>query len=86
MRVIATDDSPSTTGRSLVPVNRAGTASGHASAHNPRPSAAFLAQLVAMTQQAPQTRLRRRASAGHAAMLYAAAARVERPSVFTISM
>lgn len=53
---------------------------------NPRPSAAFLAQLVATAQSAPQTRLRRRATADHAAALYAAADRRDRPSVIKVSM
>lgn len=54
--------------------------------HNQRPSATFLAQLVAIAQGAPQTRARRRATAGHAAALYAAAARIARPSVIKVSL
>src|SRR5688572_17811363 len=75
MRVGVTGDSPSATGRSLVPVDRPDAASeSSAHHHNQRPSAAFLAQLVATAQGAPQTRARRRATAGHAAAVYAAAA------------
>lgn len=37
----------------------------------PRPSAAFLAQLIAITQQAPQTRMRRQADPAEAASRYA---------------
>jgi hypothetical protein len=85
MRV--TDDSPSATGRSLVPVVRHdATSDGTAHSRNPRPSAVFLAQLVATAQQAPQTRVRRRATADHAAALYAAADRRDRPSVIKVSM
>jgi hypothetical protein len=52
-----------------------------------RPSAAFLAQLVATAQSAPQTRARRRSTAGDAAALYAAAAAsVARPGVIRISL
>jgi hypothetical protein len=39
-----------------------------------RPSAAFLAQLIAIAQQAPQTRQRRRAEPGDASAAYASAA------------
>jgi hypothetical protein len=83
MRVGITQDLPSATGRSLVAVDDSRAAIGSAAGGGPaRPSAAFLAQLVAIAQGAPQTRARRRATAGHAAALYAAAAgRIERPSV-----
>jgi len=82
-----TEDSPSATGRSLVPVARHGSASsGPARSHNPRPSAVFLAQLVATAQQAPQTRLRRRATADDVAALYAAADRRHRPSMIKVSL
>ena len=57
-----------------------------ANRHNQRPSAAFLAQLVATAQGAPQTRARRRATAGHAAAVYAAAASIARPGVIKISL
>jgi hypothetical protein len=40
---------------------------------NPRPSALFLAQLIATAQKAPQTRQRRRAEPADAAQRYAAA-------------
>jgi hypothetical protein len=83
MRV--TDDSPSATGRSLVPVAQHGSANA-AGLHHARPSTAFLAQLVAVAQGAPQTRVRRRATAGDAAALYSAAARIERPRLIKISM
>jgi hypothetical protein len=87
MRISVTEDSPSATGRSLIPVTRPEAA--HESSercHNQRPSAVFLAQLVAIAQGAPQTRARRRASAGHAAALYAAAASIARPSVIKVSL
>jgi hypothetical protein len=85
MRISVSEDSPSGTGRSLVPVDGPGSARG-AGVHHTRPAATFLAQLVAIAQGAPQTRLRRRASAGHAAALYAAAARIARPSVIKVSL
>jgi hypothetical protein len=85
MQISVTEDSPSATGRSLVPVGGPGAARG-AGVHHGRPAATFLAQLVAIAQGAPQTRLRRRASAGYAAALYAAAARIEQPSAIKISM
>jgi hypothetical protein len=88
MRVSVTGDSPpSTTGRGLVPLTRPDAA--HESSercHNQRPSAAFLAQLVATAQGAPQTRARRRATAGHAAAVYAAAASSARPGVIKVSL
>jgi hypothetical protein len=78
MRDSVTDDSPSATGRGLVPVTRPGSAGGDpARPHYARPSAVFLAQLVAVAQGAPQTRARRQTTAGHAAALYAAAARLD---------
>lgn len=40
---------------------------------NSRPAAAFLAQLIATNQQAPQTRARRRAEPEEACAVYAAA-------------
>jgi hypothetical protein len=81
------NDSTTGAGRALVPVARAGTASATpAGARNPRPSAAFIAHLVATAQGAPQTRSRRRATADHAATLYAAAARKDRPSAVAVSM
>jgi hypothetical protein len=83
MRV--TDDSPSATGRSLVPVAPHGPAAATHGPHHARPSATFLAQLVAGAQGAPQTRARRRASPGHAAALYAAAATIARPGVIKVS-
>ena len=50
------------------------------------PRALFLAQLIAIAQGAPQTRARRRASAGHAAALYAAAATIARPGAIKVSL
>jgi hypothetical protein len=85
MRISVTEDSPSATGRSLVPVGGTCAARG-AGVYHGRLAATFLAQLVAVAQGAPQTRLRRRASAGHAAALYAAAANIARPSVIKISL
>jgi hypothetical protein len=84
MRV--TDNSPSATGRNLVPVAQHGSAGTATEAHHSRPSAAFLAQLVAIAQGAPQTRVRCRATAGDAAALYGAAARIERPRLIKVSM
>ena len=84
--MLVTDNSPSATGRSLVPVAQHGPAGGvSAGPHHSRPSAPFLAQLVAIAQGAPQTRIRRRATADHAAALYAAAAAGQpRPSVIKV--
>jgi hypothetical protein len=87
MRVGVTGDSPSAAGRSLVPVTPPGVArEGSARVRHQRPSAAFLAQLVATAQGVPQTRARRRASAGHAAATYAAAANIARPGVIKVSL
>jgi hypothetical protein len=75
---LAQSDAPAETapdlptfGRALVLVG-----SGQETAVDPpgsRPSAMFLAQLIATAQQAPQTRRRRRAQASEAGALYAAA-------------
>jgi hypothetical protein len=57
-------------GRALVAVG-----SGRGTAVDPagsRPSAVFLAQLIATAQQAPQTRRRRRAEPNEATSIYAA--------------
>jgi hypothetical protein len=57
-------------GRALVAVR-----SGRGTAVDPagsRPSAVFLAQLIATAQQAPQTRRRRRAEPNEASSIYAA--------------
>ncbi len=59
-------------GRGLVPIARARRDADECS-RNPRPSALFLAQLIATAQQAPQTRARRRAEPADAAAHYAAA-------------
>jgi hypothetical protein len=82
----ATDDSPSATGRNLVPVVQPAPAATATRPYRSRPSAAFLAQLVAIAQGAPQTRLRRRAAAGDVAALYSAAARIEQARVVKVSM
>ncbi len=78
-------DSPETTGRSLVPI------AGQDAVRRPvvgagRPLAAFLAQLVAAAQGAPQTRVRRRATLDHATARYAAATRNDPPSVIERSL
>jgi hypothetical protein len=57
------------TGRALVLVGR-GPATAVDSA-GARPSAVFLAQLIATAQRAPQTRRRRRAAPGEASSVYA---------------
>jgi hypothetical protein len=85
MRINGPEHSPSPAGRSLVPVNHRDTPRG-AVVHHARPAAPFVAQLVATAQDAPQTRLRRRGSANHAAALYAAAASIARPSAIKISL
>jgi hypothetical protein len=61
--------------RSLVPLatNPTGTAT---TSRNARPSAAFLAQLIAIAQGVPQTRLRGRAEIGDGVDVYGAAAEV----------
>jgi hypothetical protein len=86
MRIGVTEDSPSGTGRSLVPVSAPDAATTKAHAPHARPCALFLAHLVAIAQGAPQTRARRRASPGHAAERYAAAATIARPSVVKVSL
>jgi hypothetical protein len=89
MRVDDSEDSAPATGRSLVPVNAGVNASGadrRTHAHRWRPSAAFLAQLVATAQSVPQTRVRRRATADHAAAHYAAATRIVQPNAIKKSM
>jgi hypothetical protein len=80
------DDLPSGRGRSLVALGAPGADHVTINARCWRPSAAFLAQLVATAQGAPQTRARRRAAHDQAAALYAAAARVAQPSAIKISM
>jgi hypothetical protein len=80
------EDSPSTTGRSLVPVTQPANPEGTARARGARPLATFLAQLAAVAQGTPQTRARRRANADHAAALYAAADRRDWPGVIKVSM
>ena len=46
-----------------------------------RPLASFVAHLIATAQGAPQTRARHRAGEGHAAAVYTAARRQDRPRV-----
>jgi hypothetical protein len=89
MRADDSEDSSPATGRSLVPVNAGVNDSGagrRTNAHRWRPSAVFLAQLVAAAQGVPQTRARRRAAADHAAAHYAAATRIAQPSAIKKSM
>ena len=86
MRIGVTEDSPSETGRSLVPVSAPEAATAGAHAPNARPCALFLAQLVAIAQGAPQTRARRRASPAHAAARYAATAAIARSSIIKLSL
>jgi len=81
------DDLAVPSGQALVPVGGAGAESAApAGVRSPRPSATFIAHLVATAQGAPQTRSRRRATADHAATLYAAAARKDRPTAIAVSM
>jgi len=61
------------TGRSLVALGRDGYDADRPG-HYSRPTAAFLAHLIATAQKAPQTRQRRRAEPQDVAALYAAAA------------
>ena len=87
MRVSDTGDLPLAAGRSLVPLPRNDAAhDGSVPTVHQRPSAAFLAQLIAIAQAAPQTRVRRRASADHAAAHYAAAATIARPNIIKVSL
>ena len=62
---------PGVQSRALVPVTPSRPRAG--SMARPRPSAAFLAQLIATAQQAPQTRGRRRVEPADARAAYAAA-------------
>jgi hypothetical protein len=67
---VATPAGPPQAGRALVLVG-----SGQRPAVDPagsRPSAVFLAQLIATAQQAPQTRRRRRAEPNEVSTIYAA--------------
>jgi hypothetical protein len=87
MRVNVGGDLPSAAGRSLVPLHTPDAADDNsAPAPHQRPSAVFLAQLIAIAQGAPQTRARRRASAGDAAARYAAAATIARPGMIKVSI
>jgi hypothetical protein len=59
-------------GRALVAVETA--REGRVGRAGPRPSAMFLAQLIAIAQRSPQTRCLRRAEPADASVAYAAAA------------
>jgi hypothetical protein len=63
----------SATSRALVAVSRSPAPDRSGCAESPRPSAAFLAHVIATAQHAPQTRARRRAEPRDAGALYAAA-------------
>lgn len=67
---IGTPAGPPQPGHFLVPV---GASAGTTVKPAGRPSAVFLAQLIATAQQAPQTRQRRRAEPSEARTIYAAA-------------
>jgi len=60
------------TNRALVAVASATNAINAAAAPASRPDAGFLAHLIAMSAQAPQTRLRRRAEPSTASAAYGA--------------
>jgi hypothetical protein len=62
-------------GRALVPTTS--SRSGEGDLKRPQPCAAFLAQLIATAQQAPQTRARRRAEPADARAVYTAATAVD---------
>jgi hypothetical protein len=72
MRASVTGDSPSVEplprGQSLVPVPE--RAAAEAGSRRLRPSAPFLAHLIAAAQGAPQARARRRTAAGDATTIY----------------
>jgi len=72
-RGAASNDVPTPVARSraLVPTIPPAPAASPLAAR--RPSAGFLAQLIATAQQAPQTRARRRAAPDHASAAYGAA-------------
>jgi hypothetical protein len=59
-------------GRALIPATSSPAVEGPLSRRTP--SAAFLAHLIATAQQAPQTRVRRRAEPGEVRAVYTAAA------------
>jgi len=71
-----TGDSPSGGERGLIRIAPSWTRDA---ARGPRPSAAFLAHLIATAERVPQARSRRRAGFGEAAAAYAATARFVRP-------
>jgi hypothetical protein len=66
---IGTPADPPQPGRSLVAL---GSGPRPATVSSGRPSAVFLAQLIATAQRAPQTRRRRRAEPNEASTIYAA--------------
>jgi hypothetical protein len=73
-RLLAASDrtaNPPAQSRALVPVTASRPRAGAMA--RPRPSAPFLAHLIATAQQAPQTRGRRRAEPADACAAYAAA-------------
>jgi hypothetical protein len=61
----------SASSRALVAVSPAPASAAGVRAASPRPGAAFLAHVIATTQQAPQTRARRRAEPDVAGAIYA---------------
>jgi hypothetical protein len=70
MRAAAKSIKPSESGRALVPAGS--SAQAPFGPPGSRPSAMFLAQLIAVAQQVPQTRQRRRAEPNEANSAYAA--------------
>ena len=64
-------------GRSMVAVASCGHPGEHAPIRRQRPSVLFLAQLIAVAQQAPQTRQRSRAEPQIATAAYASAAHID---------
>ena len=86
MRCSVTKDSPSGSGRALIPLGPRLEWQAAGPFHNSRPLTVFIAQLIATAQSAPQTRARRRAGADHAAALYTAAAYRVRPSAVECSI
>ena len=71
------DQQPEASGHELIPVVPA-TEGRHR--HSARPSPAFLAQLIATAQRAPQTRARSRAEPADAIARYTSAARMSVPA------
>jgi hypothetical protein len=71
------DQQPGASGQELIPVAPAREDSHR---HSARPSPAFLAQLIATAQHAPQTRARGRAEPADAIARYTSAASVRAPA------